>query len=58
MEGMLKMETFFDYLERRPQIQIEGTEKPKHMDAKIQFKNVNFCYPSRPDTEVLKVKSI
>ena len=55
LEGMLKMETFFDYLERQPQIQMDGTEKPADMKAEIQFKNVKFSYPSRPNEEVLKV---
>ena len=56
MEGMLKMEYFFQYVERQPEIVMSGTEKPQYMEAEIQFKNVTFSYPSRPQEVVLKVR--
>ncbi|KAM4688621.1 ATP-binding cassette sub-family B member 5-like [Discoglossus pictus] len=28
--------------------------KPDNLNGNVEFKNVNFCYPSRPDVQVLK----
>ncbi len=49
------METFFEYMEREPEMSSTGQEKPTHLMGKIEFKNVSFAYASRPNNKVLKV---
>ncbi|OUM62371.1 hypothetical protein PIROE2DRAFT_44368, partial [Piromyces sp. E2] len=45
----------FDIIERKPLINLEKGESPeKPLKGIIEFQNVHFCYPSRPDVEVLK----
>jgi ATP-binding cassette subfamily B (MDR/TAP) protein 9 len=34
---------------------IEPVETADHLSGKIEFKHVTFAYPSRPETNVLKV---
>ena len=53
--SMLKMETFFEYIERKPEMPPSGDEKPEKLQGEIEFRNVCFTYPSRP-TKVLKVQ--
>ncbi len=55
--SMLKMETFFEYIERKPEMPPSGDEKPEKLQGEIEFRNVCFTYPSRPTTQVLKVRS-
>ncbi len=55
MKSMLKMETFFEYIERIPELPSTGHLKPTTLEGKIEFKNVCFSYPSRPNSLVLKV---
>ena len=49
------METFFEYIDREPEYPQSGTLKPEQLLGEIEFKNISFCYPTRPDTQVLKV---
>ena len=44
----------FDLLDRIPRIK-DGSEQLNSLKGEICFSNVIFRYPSRPDTEVLKV---
>nr|XP_039267519.1 ATP-dependent translocase ABCB1-like [Styela clava] len=46
----------FEVVDRVPPIDIFSSEglKPDIKDGEITFKNVRFCYPSRPEVEVLK----
>ena len=39
-----------------PQIDVysEEGEKPKEVDGNLEFRNVNFIYPSRPEVQVLE----
>ena len=41
----------FQTLRRVPSIDSfdEGGEKPEHIEGNIEFKNVSFVYPSRPE---------
>jgi ATP-binding cassette subfamily B (MDR/TAP) protein 1 len=45
----------FDVIERRPAILADGSgEKPSDFKGMIEFRNVSFSYPSRPDVPILK----
>ncbi|HEY0882295.1 MAG TPA: ABC transporter transmembrane domain-containing protein [Archangium sp.] len=46
-------ERVFDLLHRKPQL-VSGTEQLRHVDGKIEFDDVTFAYPSRPDVKVLQ----
>ena len=52
--SMLKMETFFEYIERKPEVPPAGEEKPDDLQGKLEFKDVEFSYASRPKNKVLK----
>ncbi|XP_015681578.1 antigen peptide transporter 2-like [Protobothrops mucrosquamatus] len=47
-------EKVFEYLDRKPSVSTEGTLSPKSLSGCISFQNVSFCYPSRPEIQVLK----
>ncbi|XP_048344888.1 antigen peptide transporter 2 [Sphaerodactylus townsendi] len=47
-------EKVFEYLHREPQVRTEGTLAPAVPQGRVSFRNVSFCYPSRPDVQVLK----
>ncbi len=55
LRSMLKMETFFEFLDREPKFPQSGSLKPEKLEGKIEFQNVSFCYPTRPNSHVLKV---
>ena len=55
-KSLLKMETFFEYMEREPQMPPDGHEKPNQLQAKLEFRNVSFTYTARPQNQVLKVR--
>uniref|UniRef100_A0A914WAM2 ABC-type antigen peptide transporter n=1 Tax=Plectus sambesii TaxID=2011161 RepID=A0A914WAM2_9BILA len=42
-----------EYIDRPPEIKNDGKLVPATLDATIEFKDVCFSYPSRPDTQVL-----
>lgn len=44
----------FETIDRRPDIDTESDQgfKPDKIQGKIEFKNVSFTYPSRPDVKV------
>lgn len=55
VEGRVAGKIVFDIIDRSPQISIDSKDG-KIMDTiegNIEFKNVTFNYPSRPDTKVL-----
>ncbi len=52
---MKNLNKFFALLERKPKMNLEGKVVPHNLDGKLEFKNVSFTYPSRPETQVLKV---
>ncbi|CEF68553.1 ATP-binding cassette sub-family B member 9 [Strongyloides ratti] len=43
----------FQYIERKPNIEMNGKYKPEKIEGRIEFKNVRFNYPSRPDLPIL-----
>ncbi|XP_058864933.1 antigen peptide transporter 2-like [Acipenser ruthenus] len=44
----------FEYLDRRPLVSTDGSLQPETLRGHVQFKNVSFTYPSRPDVPVIK----
>ncbi|XP_048730386.2 ABC transporter B family member 1-like [Ostrea edulis] len=44
----------FDLLDRIPDVPTENGEVLYEMSGRVEFQNVFFTYPSRPDTQVLK----
>lgn len=44
----------FDTIERKPDIPLDAETSKKHtLEGDIEFKNVDFYYPSRPETPIL-----
>ncbi len=54
---LLRMETFFEFLERKPKIDNSGTDVAEHLQGKLELKDMSFKYPTRPESDVLKVIS-
>lgn len=48
-------EKVFSYLDRRPNLPQTGTLAPPRLEGRVEFQNVFFSYPSRPDKPVLQV---
>lgn len=48
-------EKVFCYLDRKPRMPQSGTLAPATMRGLVEFRDVTFAYPSRPDQPVLKV---
>nr|QNH67875.1 ATP-binding cassette transporter subfamily B member 9 [Brachionus rotundiformis] len=46
-------EKIFEYLDIKPNLQLRNYE-PMKLEGAIEFKNVSFTYPNRPDAQVLK----
>ncbi|XP_030300430.1 ATP-dependent translocase ABCB1 isoform X2 [Calypte anna] len=48
--------TVFNIIDNEPQIDSysEAGHKPDHIEGNLEFQNVYFNYPSRPDVEILK----
>ncbi|OWF48089.1 ABC transporter B family member 1 [Mizuhopecten yessoensis] len=44
----------FDLLDRQPKVSNENGIVLRSIDGRVEFDNVKFTYPSRPETEVLK----
>ena len=55
---LLKLETFFEYFERKSKLKTSGKETKEKLLGKLEFKGVSFKYPTRPDSEVLKVNYV
>ncbi|CAB3406987.1 unnamed protein product [Caenorhabditis bovis] len=43
----------FEFIDRDPKVENNGTYKPDVMTGKIEFKNVAFSYPIRPDLPIM-----
>ena len=55
MEAVGAAEKVFELIDRQPEIDHHsGSEKPDKLDGVVEFKNVSFSYPTRPDVRVLK----
>lgn len=55
MQGVGAAEKVFEYLDREPKHPADGTEAPDTCNGLIEFKDVTFAYPMRPETDILKV---
>lgn len=51
-------EKIFEYVDRSPDVPPDGTLAPQGLHGHIQFQNVTFSYPKRPDTKVLDGMSL
>ena len=48
-------EKVFRYLDRKPDLPPPGTLAPPTLQGRVNFQNVSFAYPSRPDQPALQV---
>jgi len=50
----------FELIDRKPSILNDGqvTKKAGLLEGRVEFKNVNFSYPTRPNVKVLKVGAL
>lgn len=48
-------EKVFQYLDRKPNLPPPGTLAPPTLRGLVEFQDVSFAYPNRPDQPVLKV---
>jgi len=56
MQAVGASEKVFEYIDRKPEIALDsGMLAPDRLCGRIEFKNVRFSYPGRPNTVVLKV---
>ena len=56
MQPIGASEKVFEYVDRKPEIALDsGTLAPDRLCGRIEFRNVRFSYPARPDAVVLKV---
>ncbi|XP_037635009.1 ATP-binding cassette sub-family B member 9 [Sebastes umbrosus] len=54
MQGVGAAEKVFEYLDREPKHPADGTEAPESCTGVVEFKDIKFAYPTRPDVEILK----
>lgn len=54
MQGVGAAEKVFEYLDREPKHPPDGTEAPDTCTGLVEFKDITFAYPTRPETDVLK----
>lgn len=55
MQGVGAAEKVFEYLDRKPKHPADGTEAPDTCSGLVEFQDVTFAYPTRPETDILKV---
>ncbi|XP_035284118.1 antigen peptide transporter 2a isoform X1 [Anguilla anguilla] len=48
----------FEYLDRKPQVSAEGDLRPETLRGHVQFQNLTFSYPTRPDRPALQSFSL
>lgn len=54
MQGVGAAEKVFEYLDRKPEHPQDGTEAPETCKGLVEFKDITFAYPTRPEMEILK----
>lgn len=54
MQGVGAAEKVFEYLDRKPKHPQDGTEAPDTCKGLVEFKDITFAYPTRPEMEILK----
>ena len=52
-----RVEKMLEYLERKPAMVLDGPLYPDELRGSLEFKDVNFSYPSRPESAVLNVRN-
>lgn len=55
MQGVGAAEKAFEYLDREPKHPADGTEAPDTCTGLVEFKDITFAYPTRPEIDILKV---
>ncbi|XP_056139117.1 ATP-binding cassette sub-family B member 9 [Lampris incognitus] len=54
MQGVGAAEKVFEYLDREPKHPLDGKEAPDTCTGLVEFKDITFAYPTRPETDILK----
>ncbi|XP_070690350.1 ABC-type oligopeptide transporter ABCB9 isoform X2 [Pempheris klunzingeri] len=54
MQGVGAAEKVFEYLDREPKHPADGTEAPGTCGGLVEFKDISFAYPTRPEVDILK----
>ncbi|KAG7222161.1 hypothetical protein INR49_016733 [Caranx melampygus] len=54
MQGVGAAEKVFEYLDRKPKHPADGTEAPDTCMGVVEFKDITFAYPTRPEIDILK----
>uniref|UniRef100_A0A4W6G6D8 ABC-type oligopeptide transporter ABCB9 n=1 Tax=Lates calcarifer TaxID=8187 RepID=A0A4W6G6D8_LATCA len=54
MQGVGAAEKVFEYLDRKPKHPADGTEAPDTCTGLVEFKDITFAYPTRPEIDILK----
>ncbi|XP_070821297.1 ABC-type oligopeptide transporter ABCB9 [Chaetodon trifascialis] len=54
MQGVGAAEKVFEYLDKEPTHPADGTEAPDTCSGLVEFKDITFAYPTRPDNDILK----
>ncbi|KAK2911287.1 hypothetical protein Q8A67_003420 [Cirrhinus molitorella] len=54
MQGVGAAEKVFEYIDRKPKHNLDGQESPETFEGQVEFKNVTFAYPTRPEMDILK----
>ncbi|OCU02034.1 ATP-binding cassette sub-family B member 9 isoform X1 [Xenopus laevis] len=54
MKGVGAAEKVFEFIDRKPKMENNGTLAPEQLEGKVEFKNVTFSYPTRPSSLVLQ----
>uniref|UniRef100_A0A8C7D054 ABC-type oligopeptide transporter ABCB9 n=1 Tax=Oncorhynchus kisutch TaxID=8019 RepID=A0A8C7D054_ONCKI len=54
MQGVGAAEKVFEYMDRESKHPHDGKEVPDTCKGLVEFKDVTFSYPTRPETEILK----
>uniref|UniRef100_A0A3Q2XK91 ATP-binding cassette, sub-family B (MDR/TAP), member 9 n=1 Tax=Hippocampus comes TaxID=109280 RepID=A0A3Q2XK91_HIPCM len=54
MQGVGAAEKVFEYLDRKPDHPADGTETLETFTGLVDFQDIKFAYPTRPEIEILK----
>uniref|UniRef100_A0A915I6N5 ABC transporter domain-containing protein n=1 Tax=Romanomermis culicivorax TaxID=13658 RepID=A0A915I6N5_ROMCU len=54
MEAAGAASKVFELIDRKPTIKNDGALEPSSVQGRVEFRDVTFSYPSRPETTVLK----